>query len=171
MAESRKLLFERLFSEQGGALQAFFRRRPGCRLDAADLAQEVYLRMLRVADTDAIRDLEAYLFGVASNVAKEHAAQKWRHGPTVDIDDATVQEQIAELPSFDGQVDAEQRVTRLREVLRQLPPKCHAAVVLQYRHGLSYAEIAERLEISTHMVKKYVGQALGHCRRRMARLG
>jgi RNA polymerase sigma-70 factor (ECF subfamily) len=171
MAESRKLLFERLFSEQRGALQAFFRRRPSCRLDATDLAQEVYLRMLRVADTDAIRDLEAYLFGVANNVAKEHAYQESRHGVTVDIDDVSVQEQIAELPGFDGQIDAEQRVTRLREVLRQLPPKCCAAVVLQYRHGLSYAEIAEHLQISTHMVKKYVGQALGHCRRRMARLG
>lgn len=171
MAESRNTLFERLFSEQRGALQAFFRRRPSCRLDAPDLAQEVYLRMLRIADTGAIHDLEAYLFGVASNVAKEHAFQESRHGTTVDIDDATVQEQIAELPGSDGQIDTEQRIARLREVLRQLPPKCRATVVLQYRHGLSYTEIAERLGISTHMVKKYVGQALGHCRRRMARLG
>ena len=171
MAEAKQTLVERLFAEQRGALQAFFRRRARCRLDAADLAQEVYLRMLRVADTDAIRDLEAYLFGVASHVAKEHAAVEWRRGRTVDVEDASIQEQIAELPSFDGQIDTEQRVTRLREVLRQLPPKCQAAVVLQYRYGLSYAEIAERLEISAHMVKKYVGQALGHCRRRMARLG
>jgi RNA polymerase sigma-70 factor (ECF subfamily) len=171
MAESRKMLFERLFSEQRGALQAFFRRRPSCRLDATDLAQEVYLRMLRIADTGAILNLEAYLFGVASNVAKEHGVLERRHGTTVDIDDATVQEQIAELPGLDGQIDSEQRVARLREVLRQLPPKCRAAVVLQYRHDLSYAEIAKRLGISTHMVKKYVGQALGHCRRRMARLG
>lgn len=171
MTESRNMLFERLFSEQRGALQAFFRRRPSSRLDATDLAQEVYLRMLRIADTGAIHDLEAYLFGVASNVAKEHATQESRHGTTVDIDDATVQEQIAEVPALDGQIDAEQRVVRLREVLRQLPPKCRATVVLQYRHGLSYKEIAERLGISTHMVKKYVGQALGHCRRRMARLG
>ena len=171
MVESRKMLFERLFSEQRGALQAFFRRRAGCRLDAADLAQEVYLRMLRIADTDAIRDLEAYLFGVASNVAKEHAILERRHGTTVDLDDATVQESIAELSGLDGQVDAQQRVTRLREVLLQLPPKCCAAVVLQYRHGLSYAEIAERLGVSTHMVKKYIGQALGHCRRRMSRMG
>ena len=171
MAEAKQTLVERLFAEQRGALQAFFRRRAGCRLEAADLAQEVYLRMLRVADTDAIRDLEAYLFGVASHVAKEHAAVEWRRGRTVDVDDASIQEQIAELPSFDGQIDTEQRVTRLREVLRQLPPKCQAAVVLQYRYGLSYAEIAARLGISAHMVKKYVGQALGHCRRRMARLG
>lgn len=171
MAEAKQTLVERLFAEHRGALRAFFHRRARCRLDAADLAQEVYLRMLRVADTDAIRDFEAYLFGVASHVAKEHAALEWRRGTTVDVDDATVQEQIGELPGLDGEIDTEQRIARLREVLRQLPPKCRAAIVLQYRHGLSYAEIAERLKISTHMVKKYVGQALGHCRRRMARLG
>ena len=62
-------------------------------------------------------------------------------------------------------------IKRLREVLQQLPPKCHAAVVLQYWHGMSYEEIAQRLGVSTHMVKKYLSQALIHCRRRMARLG
>ena len=36
--------------------------------------------MPRIADTDAILDLEADLFGVASNVAKEHAFQESRHG-------------------------------------------------------------------------------------------
>ena len=171
MAEARKTLVERLFAEHGGALQAFFYRRARCRPDAKDLAQEVFLRMLRVKDMDAIRNPEAYLFAVASNLAKEHAVQAWRRGTSVNVEDADVQEQIAELPSFGGQIDSEQRVARLREVLRQLPPKCHAAVVLQYRHGLGYLEIAERLGISTHMVKKYLGQALGHCRCRMARLG
>jgi RNA polymerase sigma-70 factor (ECF subfamily) len=54
-------------------------------------------------------------------------------------------------------------------VLAQLSPKCRAAVVLQYRYGLSYEDIAERLDVSPHMVKKYLAQALAHCRRRMAR--
>jgi RNA polymerase sigma-70 factor (ECF subfamily) len=62
-------------------------------------------------------------------------------------------------------------VKRLRAVLRGLPPKCHAAVVLQYVHGQSQLQIAEHLHISPRMVKQYVGQALAHCRRRMARWG
>jgi RNA polymerase sigma factor (sigma-70 family) len=82
-----------------------------------------------------------------------------------------MQEQLAELPALAVELDAEQRIARLRQVLQQLPPKCHAAVVMQYWHGLSYEEIAQRLGISTHMVKKYLSQALVHCRRRMARLG
>jgi len=169
MPETKKSLVERLFTEHGTALQAFLYRRVRRHPDAAELAQEVYVRMLRVPDVGAIRNPEAYLYAVASNLAKEHVHRERRDA--LDVDDPIVQEQLAELPAFTGQLDTEQRIKRLREVLEQLSPKCHAAVVLQYWHGLSYEEIALRLGVSTHMVKKYLSQASVHCRRRMARLG
>jgi RNA polymerase sigma factor (sigma-70 family) len=171
VSDSKKTLVGRLFAEHGSALQAFLYKRVRRHPDAAELAQEVYVRMLRLADTSAIRNPEAYLYTVASNLAKEHSRQASRDTRVVDVDDPLVQEQLAELPAFAGQIDTEQRVRRLREVLRQLPAKCQAAVVLQYWDGLSYEEIAERLGVSSHMVKKYLSQALVHCRRRMARLG
>ena len=171
MADLKKGLVERLFAEHGRALQAFFYRRIRTKSDAPDLAQEVYVRMLRVSDMAAIRNPELYLYTVASNLVKEHAVLDRRRASSVDLDEATVQQQLGELPSFDGQLDTTQRVTRLRTVLAQLPPKCRAAVILYYRHDLSYQEIADRLGVSSHMVKKYLAQALGHCRRRMARLG
>jgi RNA polymerase sigma factor (sigma-70 family) len=127
--------------------------------------------MLRIPDIESIRSPEAYLFTVAGNLMREHAVEERRLNNTVDVDDPAIQDQLAELPAFGGQIDAEQRTKRLREVLRELSPKCHAAVVLQYWHGLSYEEIAQQLGVSTNMVKKYLSQALVHCRRRMARLG
>jgi RNA polymerase sigma factor (sigma-70 family) len=171
MAGSKKTLLERLFAENAGGLEAFFSRRIGKRQDSAELAQEVYARMLRVTDMAAIQNPEAYLYTVASNLAKEQARHEPRDLPILAIDDPVVQEQLAELPDFASELDTEQRVRRLREVLHQLPAKCHAAVVLQYWHGLSYEQIAERLGVSTHMVKKYLSQAVTHCRRRMARWG
>jgi RNA polymerase sigma-70 factor (ECF subfamily) len=171
MADRKKSLVERLFAEHRAALQAFFHQRIRTKSDAPDLAQEVYVRMLRVSDTDAIRNPELYLYTVANNLVKEHAVLDRRQASGIDIDEATVQHQLGELPAFDGQLDTTQRVVRLRVVLAQLRPKCRAAVILQYRHGLSYQEIADRLGVSTHMVKKYLAQALSHCRRRMARLG
>jgi RNA polymerase sigma-70 factor (ECF subfamily) len=171
VTETKKALVERLFAAHRGALQAFFHRRVRHSADATDLAQEVYVRMLRVRDTGTIRNTEAYLYTVASNLAKEHAALERRRGIAVDVQDATVQEELGELAAFDSEIDTAQLVKRLREVLRQLPPKCHAAVVLQYVHGLSYQQIAERLGVSPRMVKRYLGQALGHCRRGMARHG
>jgi RNA polymerase sigma factor (sigma-70 family) len=162
---------ERLFAKHRTAVQAFFYRRLRTKSDAPDLAQEVYLRLLRVSDSNAILNLEAYLYTVASNLLKENAAADGR-GWHSSVIDATDRSQLpGEWPAPDVSVDALQRVDRLRTVLRQLPPKCRAAVVLQYRYGLSYEEIGTRLKVSPHMVKKYLRQGLNHCRRRMARLG
>jgi RNA polymerase sigma-70 factor (ECF subfamily) len=171
MAESKKTQVERLFAEHRGSLQAFFYRRVGRHPVAAELAQEVYLRMLRLPDMGSVRNPEAYLYTVASNLAKEHARHEPKDAAVLDVDNPLIQEQLAELPVFAGDLDTEQRVKRLHEVLEQLPAKCRAAVVLQYWHGQSYEEIAHRLGVSTHMVKKYLSQALAHCRLRMARLG
>src|SRR5580700_6349316 len=66
MAKASKTFVEGLFAYRG-ALQAFFYRRLRAKVDAADLVQEVYLRMLRVSDPEAIRSPEAYLFTVAAN--------------------------------------------------------------------------------------------------------
>ncbi len=126
--------------------------------------------MLGAPDVAGIRNPEAYLYTVASNLAKEHALRLSRTSSHLDIDDPIVQEQLAELPRIADDLDGAQRIRRLREVLRGLSPKCRATVELQYWHGLRYEEIALRLGISTNMVKKYLSQALVHCRRKMARL-
>ena len=73
MPEAKKSFVERLFAQHRGALQAFFYRRIKAKHDAADLVQEVYLRILRVKDADAIRNPEGYLYTVASNLVYEHS--------------------------------------------------------------------------------------------------
>jgi len=171
MAEpGNKGFVEGLFARHQAALQTFFRRRIRTSSDAPDLVQEVYLRMLRVSDTEAIRSPEVYLFTVASNLVKEHAVLDRRQANQVDIDDWSVQEGLGEIPQLDGQLDTKQRLARLRVVLDQLSPKCRTALVLQYRDGLSYQEIGSRIGVSQHMVKKYLAQGLAHCRRRMTNL-
>lgn len=171
VADTKPSLVERLFAEQRTALQAFFRRRIRSQADASDLAQEVYVRMLRIRDQGAIRNPVHYLYTVANNLVKEHAVLDRRQASCIDIDDAPAQEQLETLPAFDTDLDTMQRTARLRVVLQELAPKCRAAVVLRFTHELSYREIGDRLEISAQMARKYVVQALGHCRRRMVRLG
>ena len=163
-------LVERLFAEHRGALKAFFRRRTRT-TDAADLSQEVYLRMLRIQDPEAIRDPVLYLFTVANNLVKEQGVLDRRRAADLDIDAIGIQEQLGLLPNFEGELDAEQRSARLQAVLKQLGPKCQAAVILRFTHELSYREVAGRLGVSPQMARKYVVQALSHCRRRMARMG
>ena len=169
MADPTKKLMERLIVHRA-ALQAFFYRRVNAKDDAADMVQEVYLRMLRVKDCDALRNPEGYLFTVANNLVYERSAQNRQQTTMREYHRSEVESEPAGLSISEELFDTEARITRLREVLAQLSPKCRAAVLMKYQHGLNYQEIAHQLKISTHMVHKYLGLALAHCRRRMARL-
>jgi RNA polymerase sigma factor (sigma-70 family) len=170
MPEPKQRLMERLFEAHRTALQAFFVRRVRTRQDAVDLVQEVYLRMLRVKDTDALHNPEGYLFTVAANLVHEQSLRESRRPTPAQADEAFLRADLEGARGMEESLDAQLRCARLREVLAQLPPKCRATVYMKYQHGLSYEEIAQQLGVSTHMVQKYLGTALAHCRRRMARL-
>jgi RNA polymerase sigma-70 factor (ECF subfamily) len=160
----------RLLERRGDHLRTFLRRRSRDPDEAADLAQEVYLRLLRVQDTSKIDNPEAYLFTVAANLVRERAVLAKRGGTAIAHDDPAVEPELAVDATADVVLDHARRSARLHDVLAELSPKCRAAVVLQYRDGLTYEEIGARLGVSANMVKKYLRQALLHCRRRMERL-
>jgi RNA polymerase sigma-70 factor (ECF subfamily) len=160
---------EQLFARHSRGLQAFFRRRIRARSEVDDLTQEVYLRMLRISEAEVIHNPEAYLYTVASHLVQEHALGEKRRASMADVTDPAVLSMLGEFSRLDYETDRDLRVRRLSEVLRQLPPNCHAAVVMAYRHEMPYEEIAAQLGVSVSMVKKYVKQALAHCRKRMAR--
>jgi NADPH:quinone reductase-like Zn-dependent oxidoreductase len=69
MKQSARHSIERLFAEQYAALVGFFYRRTRSKADAPDLAQEVYLRMLRVVNQEGflgeLADLAARLGATA----------------------------------------------------------------------------------------------------------
>ena len=66
-------------------------------------------------------------------------------------------------------IDRALRRQRLADILGRLTPKCRAVLVMHYRDELGYREIGEKLQISSHMVKKYIVKALATCRLGMAR--
>jgi len=168
MTGSKRGFVERLFAEHGRALQGYLSRRLRRKADARDLAQEVYLRMLGVSDPDAIRNPQLYLFTVASNLVKEHAVLEQRLANTLDLDEASLQQQLGELSTLDSELEAKEMTAGLNAALERLPSRWRTALTLQYRYGLTYQEIADRLGVSSNMVKKYLAQGLGRCRGYMA---
>jgi RNA polymerase sigma factor (sigma-70 family) len=168
MTGLRRGFVEKLFAEHRRALQAYIYRRIRSKADAPDLAQEVYVRMLRVNDTEAIRDPQRYLYTVASNLVKEHAIQEQRRANRLNLTEKSLERQLGESDLLDNQLEDSQVVSRLGAALELLPASWRMALILQYRYGLTYEEIAERLGVSSNMIKKYLAQGLGRCRRYLA---
>lgn len=165
MEPEKRTFWERLFASNHLALHGFLRRRVAHAWDVQDLAQETYMRMLRIDDkrAESIADPRAYLFTVASNLVKEHAMLQKRRARDVDI--AQV---LPDLESPQGSAqdatERELRRQRVSESLDRLPPRCKAVLLMQHRDGMSYEEIAKHFGVSSHMVKKYVVRALMLCR-------
>ena len=165
----KRAFWERVFTANDASLRGFLRRRIAHAWDVQDLAQEAYVRILRIdeEDANAIADPRAYLFTVASNLVKEHAMMHRRHALHVDI------EQMVpglEAPHGSAEDEAERAFRRrqLARTLDRLPPRCRAVLLMQHRDGMSYEEIAQQFGVSTHMVKKYVVTALTFCRNDLA---
>ena len=75
-SETGKAFITALVRSQGGPLRRFLQRRVKLSADVPDLVQEIYLRMLRIPDHEAIRSPEAYLFTVAQHVAQQHGMRQ-----------------------------------------------------------------------------------------------
>ena len=154
-------------AEHGKRLRRFLLARVRHAADAADLLQEVFLRLIRVADHETIRMPEAYVFALANHVLYQHRLRRTRQPETVDILDVLADLERAPESDPADQAETAQQVERLERSLRQLSPRAQAALILHRRDGYSLEEIASQLGVSRPMAKKYLAKALLHCRQRL----
>lgn len=167
---SKTGLVESLAAAHGSQLVRFFVSRLRDATEAHDLAQEVFLRLLRLERPDLIRQPEAYLFTIAANIVRETALKHAVRPVQVAIED-TPSEELAGGPDSSTQHSPEEsalneaRIHELERVLATLSPKARAALIWHRRDGKTYNEIGQRLGVSSHMVKKYIAKALVECRK------
>jgi RNA polymerase sigma-70 factor (ECF subfamily) len=118
--------------------------------DLDDVAQEVFLRLMRYDRTELIEHPQAYLYKMASNVAAEWAIRgryvrphesKWLAG--LSAEDRPEDEA--------SQVEIQDEVER---ALLTLPPRQREVLRLQFFEGLSRMQIAERIGTSERSVKR-----------------
>ena len=146
--------------------------RRGAHDEAEDLVQETWLRLLRAhrGEGEPIANPEAYLFTVAANLARERALRP-RHTllPMDELEQLTHQLEGGECA--EQATERAQRRQRVRELLDGLPERTRAVLVMQYRDGLTYKQIGDRMGVSAHMVKKHVVRGLAVCRQAVSETG
>lgn len=154
-------------AQYGQRLRRFLAARLRNAVDVSDLAQEVFLRLLRVERHDLIRNPESYLLTIASHVIHQHALNGAVVPEPIDVSDALNEARLIVDTDPAEQLHLERRLVALDRALARMSPKARAAFVLQRRDGCTLDEIAVRLGVSRTMVKKYLARVLMQCSRQL----
>lgn len=131
-------------------LTRYLRRRLPGRIDPEDLAQEVYVRLLRVEQIEHIKEPQAYLYRVASNVAQEWRMRAVHAKPHSDAE----LESLVAAATPESLLDDAQFKEQLDAALQTMTPMVRAVVYLKLREDLSHDEIAGHLSITPRMVRR-----------------
>jgi RNA polymerase sigma factor (sigma-70 family) len=137
-------------------LHRYLLRRLTKRQDAEDLAQEVYLRLLRVDATKRVEKPVAYIFGIASHVIADFRSESKQACERLEESDEEPDDRASSPDDLADRLNLQQQLERAFARL----PQMHARVLIAHKHrGLSYEEVATELHLSIHTVEKYVTQA------------
>ena len=153
---------EVLYGTHHGWLHGWLRRSLGCSQQAADLAQDTFLRLLVRGQPVSDRAPRALLARIARGLVIDH----WRR----DALERAYLEALAQLPeashpSPEVRHEALQCLERIAQMLDGLKPAVREAFLLYQLGGLNHLQVAEKLGVSSRTVERHVASALLHCYR------
>lgn len=149
------------FLQQRGRVESHLSRWIACRSTAADLCQELFIRLWRRRDIQ-VQNLDQYMMRSARNLAIDHLRSQ---GSRQRAEASLLPEQWESPPT--GLEDGHQAAAQLRQVehaLRGLPERTRHVFLLNRIHGQSYAQIASAMGVSVSAVEKHMMRALRACK-------
>ncbi|AKR43761.1 RNA polymerase sigma factor FecI [Methylophilus sp. TWE2] len=152
---------ESIYMDHHRWLKTWLRGKLGCSEQAADLAQDTFLRMMHgKRNVHTLEQPRAYLTQIAKHLLIDH----WRRQEV----ERAWQETLAVMSqSFVASPEERSLILevliRIDQLLDRLKPKVREAFLLSQLDGLGYREIGERLGVGERMVKKYMAQAMLAC--------
>jgi RNA polymerase sigma factor (sigma-70 family) len=158
----RASLTELALGRYGVELHRFLLRRLRRAEDADDLAQEVYMRLLRRSRAEPVFNPRAYVYRIAAHVVAEFRTRSEQGQDIVTFDSQAVEH--AEVSEPDDLAERLHMQRQLQRALTALPPTHQAVFLLHKRDGHSREEIATKLKLSPHTVEKYLVQAKARMR-------
>ena len=147
--------FDLLFEKYRTPVYNFARRMMGTRPGAEDLCQDVFLRMVGAAGTyEPSARFRTWLFTIARNCC----VSALRRTVPVALDSSTVVPDTREPDPPDSATYAE-AVDRLEQAMADLPTPEREVLLLRYRHGMAYQEIADVTGQPLGTVKTHIHRA------------
>lgn len=153
---SASLSVETLYFDHHGWLKAWLRRKLGDSHRAADLAHDVFVRLLAKQEEFFLTEPRAFLTTVASRVLATH----WQREQLELAYLETLQAYPEELaPSPEDRLIILETLSEIDTLLNGLPVVVKRAFLMSQLDGLTQVEIAQELKIAERTVRRYIARA------------
>lgn len=149
-----------LYSDHHGWLYGWLRRKLGNACDAADIAQDTFLRLLTRRSPQELDEPRAYLSTIARGLVVDHWRRRELELAWLETL-AALPEPVA--PSPETRLIFLQALIEIDRLLDALRPPVRTAFLLAQLDGLTCPQIAERLGVSRATVERHIARALRTC--------
>jgi len=164
--------FEVLFYKYRNKVKGFTIRMVPAQIDPEEIVQEVFVKVwLKRESINPDKDFQSFLFSIAKNLVLDQLKSAVNRRLYF----------VGEYFQQDLQIDSdsesqinEETENKLSELIHKIPERRREIFLLSRYEGLSYKQIAERLNISENTVDSQIRNALAFLRkefRKMAILG
>jgi RNA polymerase sigma-70 factor (ECF subfamily) len=149
--------YQSLFDRYAGALRRFVYYKCGNWAGAEDFVQEAFLRLWKNCTEVPPDKAKSYLYTVANRLFLDEV----RHQKVVlRFAQEAQTEPEGSTPGADQHLEASELQVRLERAISDLPEGQREVFLMNRVEKMTYAEIAERLELSVKAVEKRMHQAL-----------
>ena len=156
--------FETVVSTHHGEIFRYLQRVIGRAGDADDLSQETFLRAYRAyGSLPGEANLRAWLFAIATNLAKNHFRSETRRRRAYGEMRASMRETVEAAP--EAELVSRETGALVEGIVRRLPLKQRLAFTQRKIHGLDYEAIGRSLNCSAETARAHVFQAVRKIRR------
>lgn len=153
---------QQLYDEHQPSLLSFATFLAGNREDALEIVNDVFISLWQNRNSfKEIKSIKSYLFSSVKNRSINHIRKK-----KLEVTNLWPENEQSTFRA-DAVIEEKEHQTALENLMNELPPRCRQVFAMSRIDQLSYAEIAELLDISIKTVESQMGKALKLFRKRM----
>lgn len=149
-----------LYQQHNSWLNTWLRTRLGSSSDAADLAQDTFVRVLSARNVEAIREPRTYLSSIARALMIDRFRRRAVEQAYLDV--LALRPEATDI-SPETRLLIIETLTAVDAMLDELGERTRTIFLAVQLEGLSYVAVGERLGVSVTTVKKHMIRAITQC--------
>ncbi len=168
LKEGDSFAFEVLFYKYRNKLKGFAKRLVPTQIDPEEIVQEVFVRVwFKKESINPEKDFQSFLFSIAKNLILDHlksAVNRKLYFVEEHFHQDLMIEEVLESPI------PENAEEKLRNLILQIPERRREIFCMSRFEGLSYKQIAARLNITENTVDSQIRNALTFLRKEFRKM-